>query len=75
MYLDSFDLDQKNPHPSMLHHIKEIAAIMKNTMPGTIIAIDDHISDEVGKGNYVKSFMNDIDAKLIHDGYQIIWQL
>ena len=79
LYLDSFDIHKDNPHPSQLHHLMELAAVMKNTKPGTIIAVDDQDAffdgGIVGKGTYVKIFMERIGAKLIHNGYQIIWEL
>lgn len=79
IYLDSMDIHKENPHPSQLHHLMELAAVMKNTKPGTIIAVDDQDAffdgGIVGKGTYVKIFMERIGAKLIHNGYQIIWEL
>lgn len=83
IYLDSFDIYKDNPHPSQLHHLKELCAVLKNAEPGTIIMIDDHDAfftmkdgvNHIGKGNYVKSFMEDIGAKLIYEGYQIVFQL
>lgn len=79
IYLDSYDIVRSNPHPSQLHHIKELCAVIKNTQPGTIICVDDHdaffTGGQIGKGNYVKSFMKNINAKLIYEGYQIVWQL
>jgi hypothetical protein len=79
IYLDSYDIIQADPHPSQLHHIKELAAVLKNTKPGTLICVDDHdaffTGGTIGKGNYVKSFMQDIGAKLIHEDYQIVWEM
>lgn len=79
LYLDSFDIFKDNPHPSQLHHIKELCASINKLKSGTIIAVDDHdaffTGGEIGKGNYVKDFMNSIKATLIHEGYQIIWRL
>lgn len=42
VYLDSFDITKDNPHPSQLHHLLELTAIMKNIKSGTIVMIDDH---------------------------------
>ena len=79
IYLDSYDIIRDNPHPSQLHHLKELCASLKNTRSGTIICIDDHdaffTGGQIGKGNYVKSFMDGIGAKEIHIGYQAIWLL
>jgi hypothetical protein len=83
LYLDSFDFIAENPYPSMLHHVKELCAVMKNIHPKTLIVVDDHnISDntalpegKMGKGTYVKSFMDDIGAELLFEGYQVGWIL
>ena len=80
IYLDSFDIDKENPHPSQLHHLKELCAVMKNTKPGTIIVVDDHdaffTGGKIGKGNYVKDFMLNIGtARILYEGYQIVFQL
>ena len=79
LYLDSFDIFRDTPHPSQLHHIKELCAVMNKLKTGTIIAVDDHdaffTGGKIGKGNYVKNFMDDIGASLIHEGYQIVWRI
>ncbi len=79
IYLDSFDIEKNNPHPSQLHHMKEIAAVMKNTKKDTIIMIDDHdaffTGGQIGKGNYVKDFLLNIGAEILHEGYQIAFIL
>ena len=86
LYLDSFDLDPNNPIPSQLHHVKELCACMKNLKKGTIIAVDDHLNTpefdqyrstlvQGGKARFVEDFMKNIDAELLHDGYQIVWRL
>ena len=86
LYLDSYDFEPDNPVPSQLHHIKELCAVMKNLKKGTLIAVDDHLNtpnfDEYrstlaqgGKARFVEDFMKNIDAELLHDGYQIVWRL
>jgi len=74
LYLDSFDFDMGNPHPSSLHHIFELTAIMPCQKPGTMICVDDNF-DTVGKGGYVKEFMNLINKDRIYSGYQWVWKL
>ena len=77
LYLDSFDLELDNPHPSSLHHIKELCAVVKN-LNNTIIVVDDHkvSSDQKSsKGAYVKDFMLNIGAKLLFENYQIGFRL
>ena len=86
LYLDSFDLDPNNPVPSQLHHVKELCACMKNLKKGTIVAVDDLLNTpefdqyrstlvQGGKARFVEDFMKNIDAELLHDGYQIVWRL
>ena len=80
------DLDPNNPVPSQLHHVKELCACMKNLKEGTIVAVDDHLNTpefdqyrstlvQGGKARFVEDFMKNIDAELLHDGYQIVWRL
>jgi hypothetical protein len=88
IYLDSYDVDFREPWRSNLHHMKELTSLAWAGFlgKGTIIGIDDCLfpSDDnriasgidhkmVGKGFFVEEFMNDIDAKKIHDGYQKVW--
>jgi hypothetical protein len=74
LYLDSFDFDRKNSHPSSLHHIFELAAIMPCLREGTMVCVDDNFGT-VGKGLYVKEFMDLIGKERIYTGYQWIWKL
>jgi len=41
LYLDSFDLDWQNPHPSGLHHLHELCAVMPRLSRGTLVVVDD----------------------------------
>jgi hypothetical protein len=41
LYLDSFDLDWRNPHPSALHHLYELCAVMPLLASGTLVVVDD----------------------------------
>lgn len=79
LYLDSFDIEKDNAHPSQLHHIKELCAVTKNLKSGSIVVVDDHdaffTNGRIGKANYVKDFMNSIGAKLLFEQYQIGWEL
>ncbi|MBF0544778.1 MAG: hypothetical protein HQM08_10110 [Candidatus Riflebacteria bacterium] len=45
LYLDSYDVDFENPHPSALHHIKELLAISSFISPETLVALDDSPSN------------------------------
>ena len=77
LYLDSYDVRKDNPHPSQLHHVKELCAVIDKLDEGSIVCIDDHdaffTGGQIGKGTYVKDFMENIGAECIHEGYQIVW--
>ena len=79
LYLDSYDIERDNPHPSQLHHVKELCAVIKHLRKGSIVCVDDHdaffTGGRIGKGNYVKEFMEAIGAELLYEGYQIVWKL
>lgn len=74
LYLDSFDVDFNNTHPSAFHHVKELCAIMKNITPGALIMVDDNINNK-GKGQYIYEFMKNIGAEILYDGYQVLFRL
>jgi len=72
LYLDSFNLDVTNFHPSALHHIKELTAISPKLKKGTIIFVDDNKRVKSGgKGTYVQDYLENIGAKKIFDEYQV----
>lgn len=88
IYLDSYDVDFDRPILSNLHHIKELVACSRFLRKGTIVAVDDcrfEANDPrippgvdhnlVGKGTFVESFMRDIQAEKIFDGYQKAWRI
>lgn len=75
LYLDSFDLDVNNPHPSARHHIKELLASIRFLSDETLIVIDDNYADGISKGLYVEEFMADIKAEKVFSGYQVAWCL
>lgn len=72
LYLDSFNLDINNFHPSAIHHMKELTAIIPKLKKGTIIVVDDNkrIKDG-GKGTYVQDYFENIGVEKIFDSYQI----
>jgi predicted O-methyltransferase YrrM len=78
LYLDSYDLDIKNPYPSALHHIMELAAARPCLGPGSIVAIDDNLEldtgGRVGKGMLVGDWFHKIGIPPLHLGYQFIWR-
>jgi hypothetical protein len=78
LYLDSYDLDLKNWHPSAQHHIYELLAIKGALGPGTLVAVDDNVLQPdgryFGKGAYVAQWMSMIGKRQLHQGYQWIWE-
>ncbi len=58
----------------MLHHMKELCAIIGKLSKGTIIAVDDNTAKS-GKGGYIADFMKDLGYKKVIDEYQIAWIL
>jgi hypothetical protein len=84
LYLDSFDLDVQNPHPSSLHHIFELTAIKASLKKGAMVVVDDNIwctnqttneSKIVGKGDYVDQYFKMLGIEKIYEGYQWVWKL
>jgi hypothetical protein len=75
LYLDSYDLDPENPHPSSMHHIYELLAVSKCLKKGTMIVVDDNLSEEIGKGKYIADYLSKIGVPMIYSGYQQIWKL
>ena len=75
LYLDSFDFDESNTHPSSFHHMKELTVIWPSLTNDTIIAVDDNFEDGKGKGQYVREFLSYIGIEPIYSGYQIVWKL
>jgi len=75
VYLDSYDIELNNPTPSMIHHMKELACLLKNFKRETLIVIDDHdaffTGGKIGKGNTIKEFMSQIGKKPVFENYQI----
>ena len=77
LYLDSYDLDHSNPHPSSMHHIKELCAIISKLSTGTLIMVDDarckNTKFPYGKAQYIKEFMDNIGIEPIFHRYQAGW--
>ena len=60
--------------------LKEIVCLLSiSCRRDLIICIDDHdaffTGGAIGKGTYVKEFMDAIGAECIHEDYQIIWRM
>jgi hypothetical protein len=71
LYLDSHDIAWENPHPSSLHHLKELTACFAELPKKCIIAIDDN-TPLSGKGKYVREFLEGLGWTCVFDGYQIV---
>lgn len=72
-YLDSFDLDIKNPMPSQIHHLMELTTIYKHRAQPSLLIVDDCISDGVGKHLLIRQFMEKIGNPPLFTGYQCGW--
>jgi hypothetical protein len=76
LYLDSFDLDPKNPMPSAIHHAMELIAAQPLVGPDTIVCVDDYsVQSEVGgKGLLLDLYFSRVRAEVLHSGYQKMWR-
>jgi hypothetical protein len=72
LYMDSYDVDWNNPHPSAFHHVKELLAILPKLKRGTLIVVDDHDNGK-GKGKYIAEYMSHINKVPYFNEYQIGW--
>lgn len=78
LYLDSYDIDVSNPHLANLHALKELSAAMPHLYPGSLIVVDDYIiphMPDCSKGRYVKDFLENVNAEILYEGYQLVAQL
>lgn len=75
LYLDSFDINTSDPHPSMLHHMKEFCAAVRKLNKGTLIVVDDYFNEKSGKGVYIADFMKNLGYERFINDYQIGWVL
>lgn len=76
LYLDSYDIDWNRPHPSALHHVFELMTVWRRLPAGSLVAVDDNKKETgIGKGMYVREFLERVGATLVVDDYQIIYKL
>lgn len=72
LYLDSYDIDWHNSHPSAHHHLQELLAIVPKLIPGSLVVVDDN-KNGIGKGQYIEKYMTEHNKKLLFYDYQIGW--
>lgn len=79
LYLDSFDVERGNHHPSSLHHLMELTASMKHLRPGSLVCVDDYDAffddGKSGKGVYIKQYFDKLGIEPIFEGYQLLYQM
>jgi predicted O-methyltransferase YrrM len=77
LYLDSYDVDWNDPHPSAMHHLKELCAAMPGLRRGSLVVVDDHMDFDgrLGKSKYIVPFMAAIGARKLFEAYQIGWMM
>lgn len=72
LYLDSFDIDWNNSHPSANHHLKELVSATPKLISGSLVVVDDN-KNGIGKGQYVEKYMTEHNKTLLFHDYQIGW--
>lgn len=72
LYLDSLDVDWDDPHPSSLHHLKELCAALPKLAPGTLVVVDDDPEGR-GKGQLIRELMDRAGVRPVFDEYQVGW--
>jgi hypothetical protein len=72
LYLDSYDYDIQNPHPSQNHHLQEIIAAYPYLSEKSIVMIDDCNLENGGKGKLIIEYLLEKGWKILIDGYQVI---
>ena len=79
LYLDSWDLDLRDPEPSANHHIKELQAVWNALGQGSVVGVDDNpqLPDgtRIGKGMHIRRFLNATGRQPVFDGYQTVWRI
>jgi len=75
LYLDSYDVNFSKDHDAAFHALKELTSAMPFLRRGSLVVVDDNNVLGRGKGRYLRSYMNDINAECVFDDYQIGWVL
>lgn len=74
LYLDDWDVIWEDCHASALHHLAGLAAATKLLSSESIVAVDDN-RGPIGKGAYIRHFMERIGATQILEDYQLIYRI
>lgn len=72
LYLDSYDFDFNNPHPSQNHHLLEIQAAYPRLHRNSIVMVDDCDLPHGGKGALIIQFLMEKGWIIVFKGYQVI---
>jgi predicted O-methyltransferase YrrM len=84
LYLDSYDLDIKDGHPSALHHMMELALAWQHLRRPAMIGLDDNFSGTYrkpshrykwSKGTYVRQFFDSLGIAPMIDTQQTLWMV
>jgi hypothetical protein len=77
LYLDSYNIeDWRFDWPASAHHLKELFAVRNCLKKGTLIVVDDNISQNeirLGKGRLIYEVMESLGIKPFLDSYQVAW--
>jgi len=74
LYLDDWDVVWEDHHLSALHHLSGLAAATRLLSSGSVVAVDDN-RGPIGKGAYIRHFMEKVGATQILEDYQLIYRM
>lgn len=70
LYLDSYDVDFGNLHPSAKHHLEEVCTAMHLLSQKALVVVDDS-PNQGGKGLYVIDFLLRLGGSVLFSDYQV----
>lgn len=73
IYLDSYDINWSDPHPSALHHLHEFVHAWQLLRPGGLLVVDDDVGPSRGKGMYIRDHLRKLGIDPLFSEYQIGW--
>ena len=74
LYLDTIQVNWKDPHYAGVHALKELCAILSRLQEGCILLVDDN-REGVGRGMYIRDLLSRLGMEPFFDSYQIAWEL